>query len=245
MNYIPGTGGVGGTFGVGGTPGTGGTGGTGAAGLPTIAKLLRDEFKNYAKSLRIGALLLLPYFSFSPTEEEKKDCGLYASAENFLTNTKAALHYYADNGSSLFDSMYFVGDDVMEKTPNFSIGAGTQRNDAHVVDLFGAFAAAHFYHGEKGQHCYSISRNAESVFTWQDLPALKTEKDVKIPVKERFVQFVRFIFAYLVFVKPALPKLSDGESAKGNAWYTDYWKGRIDIKDTEVMHFEQYAEKFW
>ena len=219
-------------------------GGTGASGIPTIAKLLRDQFRAYDKSLHIGALLLLPYFSFSPNNEEKKECGLYASAENFLTNTKAALHYYADNGSNLFDSMYFVGDDVMEKTPNFSIGAGTQRNDAHIVDLFGAFAAAHFYQGEKGQHCYSISRNAQDIFTWQDLPSLRTEKNIKIPVKERFVQFVRFIFAYLVFVKPALPKLSDGGSAEGNAWYTDYWKGRIDIKDTEVMHFEQYAEKF-
>lgn len=236
-------------------------GGTGAAGLPTIAKLLRDEFKVYEKSLSIGALLLLPYFSFSPTDDEKKECGLYASAENFLTNTKAALHYYADNGSSLFDSMYFVGDDVMEKTPNFSIGAGTQQNDAHIVDLFGAFAAAHFYQGEKGQHCYSISRNAEGMFTWQDLPTLKTEKGVKIPVKERFVQFVRFIFAYLAFVKPTLPDLVDGGYAKSNtgllqrifgnnrskdniAWYTDYWKDRIDIKDTEVSHFEQYAEKF-
>ncbi len=207
-------------------------GGTGAAGIPTIAKLLKVVFAQYGSNLRVGAILLLPYFTFSPTATQKATCGLYASAENFLTNTKAALHYYADNGAELFDSMYFVGDDNMRKTGNFSVGAGTQENDAHIIDLYGAFAAAHFYRGEKGKHCYSISKNEENKISWQDLPISEVET-------KRFVQYVRFIFAYLALVKPELNKDS------GNPpWYKDYWKNRIDKKAPEVLHFDQYCEKF-
>ena len=47
-------------------------GGTGASGLPTVARLLREEIqrRNLAERVKLGALLLLPYFSFPPPDAE-------------------------------------------------------------------------------------------------------------------------------------------------------------------------------
>lgn len=223
-------------------------GGTGAAGLPTIARLLRGIFHDHCASgkVRIGGALLLPYFSFAPPPGQEEDIGLYASADNFLTNTKAALRYYADAKDSGYDSMYFVGDETMLPMPHFSIGAATQRNDAHIVDFFAAMAAIHFYSVNEGQHCYYISRNNNNEFKWEDLPAVEMYDGTKISVKERLAQFVRFIFAYLHIVKPALPRLVSGQEAiNGYPWYKDYWlKNNIDINSNEVRSFQDYAEQF-
>lgn len=221
-------------------------GGTGAAGLPTIARLLREIFASHINdgSVRIGGALLLPYFSFSPTEQEAEASGLFASAENFLTNTKAALHYYADTGKDCYDSMYFIGDETMAKMQKFSVGAASQRNDAHIVDFFAAMAAAHFYGNDEGQHCYYISRSQKKKFCWEDLPDVVMEDGASVSVRERFAQFVRFIFAYLHIVKPVLPKLAKGEGINENAWYVNYWQDKIKAKDSEVRNFEKYAEDF-
>jgi len=229
-------------------------GGTGAAGLPTIAKLLRKTFNKEIQKgrVRIGGALLLPYFSFSPTMEEKQNSGLFASSDNFLINTKAALRYYADNGDS-YDSMYFIGDEAMIPSANFSVGAGSQKNNADIVDLFAAMAALHFYRGHSGKHCYYISR-AENSFGWQDFPDIEMEDGAKISVRKRFVQFVRFMFFYLHIVKPTWPVLSASKptpwfkklfsSPVTHVWYKDYWKGTIDGGSPEVRNFEQYAENF-
>lgn len=221
-------------------------GGTGAAGLPTIARLLKETFKDFCRDgkVRIGGALLLPYFSFSPTAQEKEESGLFASSDNFLTNTKAALRYYADTGGSGYDSLYFVGDETMVPTPNFSVGAGSQKNDAHIVDFFGAMAAAHFYQGISGQHCYYISRNQDTVFQWQDLPDVEMSDGTKVSVRERFVQFVRFIFAYMHIVKPVVRDLAGGANSHAHTWYKDYWDKKIDVNSPEVRNFEQYAEQF-
>ena len=43
-------------------------GGTGAAGFPTVARMLREEFADHAGGMvQLGGVLVLPYFSFSPT----------------------------------------------------------------------------------------------------------------------------------------------------------------------------------
>ena len=225
-------------------------GGTGAAGLPTITRILResDKLKKYCKEdkVRIGGALLLPYFSFSPTKQQKKESGLFASSDNFLTNTKAALRYYSDTGGSGYDSMYFIGDETMMPMPIFSVGSTSQRNDVHIVDFFAAMAALHFYSGKKGKHCYYISRSQDKEFQWQDLPDVEMHDGTKVPMRKRFVQFVRFIFAYLHIVKPVLVDLANNkEQAYKYPWYKNYWeKNKLDVNMPEVSNFEQYSEYF-
>ena len=220
-------------------------GGTGAAGLPTIVRILRDVFaKNCANgTVRIGGALLLPYFSFSPTEEEKRASGIFASSENFLTNTKAALRYYADTGGSGYDSIYFVGDNTMKSMRNFSIGAADQCNDAHIVDLFAAMAAVHFYQSTERGYCYYISRGTDNEFKWSDLPNVQMYDETMVPAKERFVQFTRFIFAYLHMVKPIFRDLEAKRISRDDYPWYDYLQN-IKSGSSEVLNFEEYAEKF-
>ena len=225
-------------------------GGTGAAGLPTIAGLLRNQFAPAcaAGKVRIGGALLLPYFSFSPTDNDIQANGLFAYSEHFLTNTKAALHYYANNSGGGYDSLYFVGDESM--TPRtFSVGAATQRNDAHIVDLFAAMAALHFYHERNfrnngGAKLYYIAHSDHSTIQWNDLPNIQMDDGNTVVTQKLFVQFTRFIFAYLHIVKPVYAGLETKRiNRNDHPWYTDNLKD-VTSNSNEVRSFESYAESF-
>ena len=82
-------------------------GGTGASGFPTIAQLVKDEFKGEkAKNVQIGGALVLPYFTFTTDMDQV----LKAKAEHFLMNTQAALKYYhLWNKHFIYDAIYLFG----------------------------------------------------------------------------------------------------------------------------------------
>lgn len=176
-------------------------GGTGAAGIPTIARLLRN---NFGAGISIGGVFMLPYFMFIADSNK----GLFAKSENFLTSAKAALKYYSQ-GEKDFDEMYFLGDNAVVNS-DFSIGGPQQCNDAHIVDLYGALAAVDFFgktitHGIVNYNY--ICRDESDKFKWSDLQGLAPD------FKKRFVQFSRFILTYLQFAKPILdhpPKVTPG-----------------------------------
>lgn len=190
-------------------------GGTGAAGIPTIARLLRNMF---GANISIGGVFMLPYFMF--IADGKKD--LFAKSENFLTGAKAALKYYSQ-GDKDFDEMYFLGDNAVVNS-DFSIGGPQQRNDAHIVDLYGALAAVDFF-GKAiipGTVNYNyICRDESGKFKWSDLQGLAPD------FKKLFIQFSRFILTYTQLIKPTLdnpPKVTPrwyGASVEGEspAWY--------------------------
>ena len=224
-------------------------GGTGAAGMPTIAKLLRREFASYCqnRSVIIGGALILPFFGFTP-QKDGNNGQIYASSENFLTNTKAALKYYASKykHDRVFDSMYFIGDSVISSVQKFSVGAASQMNDAHIVDFYGAMAAIHFFSSKPDQllECSYIAHEDANSFEWTDFPNIMGADGEEIRFKDCFAQFVRFIFGYVHFVKPVLAKLAAGEeSLYKYPWYVDYLDG-VDVDTPEVKNFDEYTESF-
>ena len=207
-------------------------GGTGAAGLPTVARLLRNNLSDYADRISIGGVLILPYFSFTPTPHFDE---LFARSENFLPGTKAALKYYADK-ENLFDATYFVGDSVMTPVGEFSVGSANQRNEAHIVELYAALAAADFYSRPlKAPKIFKyICRHERDKFSWNDFPASG----------ERFVQFARFIFAYAHLIKPVLNDLIAGNAkAYKYPWFVDFLDD-VDLNAPDVVNFNFYAEAF-
>ena len=207
-------------------------GGTGAAGLPTIARLLRNNLADYADRISIGGVLILPYFSFTPTDIKDE---LFARSENFLPNTKAALKYYSEK-ENLFDATYFIGDTVLTAVKEFSIGSANQRNEAHIVELYAAMAAADFYARPlKAQKIFKyICHHEQNKFSWSDFPAQS----------ERFVQFARFIFAYVHLIKPVLADLVAGNAkAYKYPWFVDFLDG-VDVTAPDVVNFNFYAEAF-
>lgn len=218
-------------------------GGTGAAGIPTIARLLRNKFK---AGISIGGVFMLPYFMFIADDNK----GLFAKSENFLTGAKAALKYYSQAEKD-FDEMYFLGDNAVVNS-DFSIGGPQQRNDAHIVDLYGALAAVDFFgkaitHGTVNYNY--ICRNGSDKFEWSDLQGLAPN------FKKRFVQFSRFILTYAQLIKPTLdnpPKVEKGflwDSIEGDppAWYlpiaySDNRKINFLAPDADkITEFNRYA----
>jgi len=207
-------------------------GGTGAAGLPTVARLLKNNLADYADRISIGGVLILPYFSFTPNEKLDE---LFARSENFLPNTKAALKYYSER-ENLFDATYFVGDSVMTPVEEFAVGSANQRNAAHVVEFYAALAAADFFARPLNapKSFKYICRREEDKFSWSDFPTSA----------ERFVQFARFIFAYVHLIKPVLADLVAGEAkAYKYPWFVDFFDG-VDVTAPEVVNFNFYAEAF-
>lgn len=207
-------------------------GGTGAAGLPTVARMLRNNLTDYAGRISIGGVLILPYFSFTPDDVGDE---LFARSENFLPNTKAALKYYAER-ENLFDATYFVGDTMMTPVGEFSVGSANQRNEAHVVELYAALAATDFFARpiNAPKVFKYICRHERDKFSWNDFPASR----------EQFVQFARFIFAYVHLIKPVLADLVAGEARRYKyPWFVDLLDG-VEMTAPDAVNFNFYAEAF-
>lgn len=193
-------------------------GGTGASGFPTIGRLLKNKLEKsgMSGSVKIGGLLMLPYFQFSVPAEQDPGA-IYARPEQFLLNTEAALRYY--QAQPIFDSIYLLGEQDPASVAQFSIGKNTQKNDPHFIELYAALAARHFIAQDELQPVVLLSRQDEQRVTWDDIP----EKAV---VKPNFANAVRFAYLWAANLSPEL------NAGKGNIknfqkaapWYSRFFK---------------------
>ncbi len=120
-------------------------GGTGASGFPILVNNLREAGNltgrnqivngNFLANAKIGAVSVLPYFDLKSGEIDSKD---------FISKTKAALHYYSDNLISKVNALYYIGYKDSSGTYENNPGANAQRNKAHFVELASAFAVIDF-----------------------------------------------------------------------------------------------------
>lgn len=122
-------------------------GGTGAAGFPVILKNLRDamnlkevDSKGFLQNARIGALTVMPYFNVETDGKSAIKRG------DFISKTRAALHYYRANvtGNNSVNAMYYIADTYYGKAYKNDPGYGGQKNDAHFVELASALAIIDF-----------------------------------------------------------------------------------------------------
>ena len=145
-------------------------GGTGAAGIPTIARLLRNklEQQNITDKVKLGGLFLLPYFSFTVPPGTDTG-GLYAAADQFLLNTESALRYYVTQANQLFDTVYLLGNENTTEV-EFSVGNTTQKNRPHFIELYAALAARDFLLEDRDNALMSIARDKVGEVRWSDLP---------------------------------------------------------------------------
>lgn len=220
-------------------------GGTGAAGLPTIGKLIRQELAGTDDvSFEVSCGLVLPYFSFEGTPQDK---GIQARAKSFVPNTQSALKYYWDKRhDDIFDSMYVVGDPGMSTVGDASVGGRTQENDPHFVELIVALAAADFFKTGSGSGQVAImARESDDKLVWNDLPYPESSQ-----LRRRLSQLIRFAFAYLSTYKPALNAIRDGDrSAYEFPWLVDLVeKQGVSLNDNsdwkQFEAVEMYAERF-
>jgi hypothetical protein len=223
-------------------------GGTGASGFPTIARLIRDVLKTIGQAnARLGGALVLPYFSFIPDASNQ----LKASSENFLMNTQAALkYYYQQDNTNIYDAVYLCGDESLSPV-TFSIGAKTQRNEPHFIELYAALAAIDFFFKQEPQGYYMLARHdknqndQKNKLEWYDLPHDKGSDTVK----QKIGQFVRFAFAYLSAYLPMLDEIRTNGKGYRAPWFIDSFERKnIPISDnatqTSLAYVKAYCESF-
>jgi hypothetical protein len=203
-------------------------GGTGASGLPTIARLLSNklEKEGIRGSVSLGGLFLLPYFSFT-VPPGANTSGLYASADQFLLNTEAALRYYVTQASSLFDTVYLLGNE--DNTPvSFSVGKRSQQNRPHFIELYGALAARDFLFTDRHDELMLVARQSGGKLTWTDLPDTVT-------VKKNMCNAARFAYLWLSDIELELQsQISSGYQKKLVAWMNPFY----DNQESSDMKFD-------
>lgn len=206
-------------------------GGTGASGLPTLAKLVRQELDEMGADAQIGCALMLPYFSFDFPANAADE--VKAESSNFVANTRSALRYYWQQDiSETYDCMYVLGDEAMSKVGEASVGGKTQRNDPHFMELYAGLAAADFFGGERKEDVRLVARNDQDSLTWSDLPYAEQEK-----LEPRMRRMAQFAFSFLAVYDPALKEVTNW-SAYSAPWYVDFFQGAsggpIKLDDPEV-----------
>lgn len=205
-------------------------GGTGASGFPTIAKLIKEHFKENVNGdkLKIGGGLILPYFTFLPKSDIEK-AELMAHSEDFLINTQASLkYYYSQNFDGIYDNLYLMSEDKMYTEKNFSIGSSSQKNRPHTIELYAALAAAHFFDSGVDKGVYITGRNDGDVIKWGDLPSKE--------IKHKMACFTRFAFAFCNVYYPESmeeiyrkKKLFDFRAKSG--WFTAFFPNKINTNE--------------
>ena len=190
-------------------------GGTGASMFPNVARSIRDRFCQGGANLdkiSIGGALLMPYFRFPNQQEGEQQRINSITYEDFMEKTAVALRYYDGTrglvknasvpGDYIFDSIYVMGCAPFTQTCAVNTAGGEkQKHKFHVVDLFAALSAAHFFQnpngtGEKLQiFVPQLDPNDTERIGWDNLPG-GTE------TKNRLVSFARFSVFVLSFLKP-------------------------------------------
>lgn len=167
-------------------------GGTGASGFPTLGRLIS---KKLGTNIKLGGLLMLPYFEFQDQISEKE---IYAKSQDFILKTEAALRYYGMNKLNL-DPIYLLGTPSLKNVKEFSSGGSEQHNHPHFIELFGALALRDFIFNYEQKGIVRINRNIHNAIVWKDLPE-PNQKDIETKIKNA----TRFAFAWLSTIVPDL-----------------------------------------
>lgn len=230
-------------------------GGTGAAGIPTVARLIKKEFKGY-KNIKVGGILLLPYFSFVAAEK-KLDTGrsFKLNPQNFVLNTQAALkYYYNQNYLDCFDSIYLMGEHMLSPLKHATSGGRNQSNEPNFMELYASLAAVDFFKNidEKVKdpifqtHKYHlIAREKANDVGWNDLP----DDNNGNTVKRQLGTMIRFAFAYLNVYYPMLEDIMTKEKTYRSPWYVQLFERKgINLNNSQIndqlKNMKDYCETF-
>lgn len=218
-------------------------GGTGASGVPTIGRLVSDEFSAQLRSdrFKIGSVLMLPYFSFDPVKGEK----MRVDADTFLLSTQSALKYYHKQDElKVCNAVYLLGNETLKPMRNSSIGGQEQDNEPHLLEMYAALAAMHFFANDNVNGYPHVAREASDRTSWTDLPYFGGFAHFKQKVN----QLARFAFAYLSSYYPMLESINNEGRDYRAPWYVNLMRRRkVALKSAmqeELKDLKTYCESF-
>ncbi|HEY8572738.1 tubulin-like doman-containing protein [Phenylobacterium sp.] len=229
-------------------------GGTGAAGFPTLARLIRNQLRErrVTRNVKLGGILMLPYFAFNAPEKEEGVQANVARREQLLLQSQGALKYYHNlfKDEGVFDELYFVGWNRMFDLGYHRPGKAEQANPPLAPELLAALGVVTFLTKEieqEGQNrVFVSSRQQDDVLSWSDLPSPDPNRP-DAPF-ERLGQMLRFATAWLYW-RPLLSQRGGFKRIFGNdPWYRVQGLDKVDFKtappDAELRKLTEYLEKF-
>lgn len=217
-------------------------GGTGASGVPTIGRLVNNEFsRTKIDRFKMGSVLMLPYFSFDPVKGER----MRVDADTFLLSTQSALKYYHNQDElRVCDAVYLLGNETLKPMRNSSIGGQAQDNEPHLLEMYAALAAVHFFANDNVNGYPHVAREAPDRTTWPDLPYFGGFAHFK----QKIEQVARFAFAYLSSYYPMLESINNEGRDYRAPWYVNLMRReRVDLKSAmqeELKDLKTYCESF-
>lgn len=200
-------------------------GGTGAAALPVIGRLLVNGVKrpetgvdlSGVPRLRVGAALLLPYFTLpTPSSTPAPGGGVRPEAALFAQNAAAALPTYT-NDQAGYSSYYVLGDNAPRLQEANEVGGEAQKNRSHYVELFAALAALDF--AERGGETpgrqgpvFRVASVSDNNLNWADLP-------IDDASRRRLIGGIVSVHTFLSVFRPANRAASETTGLlKGATW---------------------------
>lgn len=209
-------------------------GGSGAAGFPTIARLVRRWVA--AGNVRIGGLLMLPYFKFSDPS-----LATAAKFEELVPQTRGALRYYAnlvERERRVFDQLYLVGWSRYFDLGYGEPGTGKQKNPALVPELVAALAACRFLtdipeEAPRETELFVSTRASETTLTWADMPPAGGANPNSAFLK--LARQIRFALAWKHWHPFLLKSAQVWKSRFGQfGWYRRHRLDQLDRDGTDI-----------
>ncbi len=237
-------------------------GGTGAAGFPTLAKLIRRRLPAGADNVRIGGILMLPYFDFDPPDTTGADAQTLAAnvarSEELAQQAKSALKHYADmmDSDPIFDQLYMVGWDRTFHVGAHHDGANLQNNPALPPELIAGMAAGRFFLEAEDEAdtakktddrgVFALARSQRGRLSWDDLPS-PFDKRPKAPMED-LGRLLRFAVAWKYWSPiVSAPRSTWGRLVKRDPWYVLQGVDQIDFKnaapEAEVKALNEYVDE--
>ena len=218
-------------------------GGTGASGVPTIGRLVNNEFSRQLKNNRfkLGSVLMLPYFSFEPVKNER----MRVDADTFLLSTQTALEYYhRQDELKICNAVYLLGNETLKPMRTSSIGGQQQENEPHLLEMYAALAAIHFFTNDRVEGYPHIARENKEKTLWSDLPHDRGF----VHLKRKINQLAQFAFAYLSSYHPILKSINERGDEYRAPWYVNFFpRKKVDLKismEGELKQVKTYCESF-
>jgi hypothetical protein len=231
-------------------------GGTGASGIPTLGRSLRKKAKDCGlQRVRIGAVLMLPYFSFNPG----MDGELAANSSDFNGATASALKYYRARALDTFDAIYLLGESQYEHVKPYHIGGENQDNPPLLTELLAASAAADFSLGMRAGFVFAARENGALV-RWKDLPYISSSETLQQIVRPmafgleqdslrlRLLQLLRFSVLLQFVFRPLIIRLAanlpaDSRLISRVPWYIDFFmRPKLNVGPRELEKLAAMSE---
>jgi hypothetical protein len=211
-------------------------GGTGAAGFPTIARSLhkmrqpRNTQRINAEAVKIGGVLMLPYFGFRDPAETTANV---ITSSQLLPQARVAVNYYDRliEQEGVFDHLYIAGWDEIIQLNYHEPGRGEQRNPALLPELVAAMGVADFFTAgqidPQRQPMMAARRNGDAL-TWGDLPISDPQRQTMF---ERLAQALRFAVVWRNIAEPGMNDRKKGFLSRSEEIVSPWIRGFTEGTD--------------